>query len=156
MRASLTAVVVLIAPLFVVGCSQSTSPTVPSSALAASAPASAQLGPGASYDPTGLWHFVTTINGNLDSTFDSNASQDSDGNLHFVDDEGEPITLERLGTGVIITYSLSVTSAESGCDAVRVRALARLDTRTNTITIPLRLTGCSQTGEIVVTGTKLS
>jgi hypothetical protein len=155
MRASLTAVVVVcIATLSVVGCSQSTLPTVPSSATSV---ASSSLGPGASYQATGTWRFVTVnADGNVEETFETHVSQDGNGNLSFLNGDGELVMLERLGTGVIITYSLSVTSVESGCDAVHVRGLARLDTNTNTMTLPIRLRGCSQTEGFVVTGTKLS
>jgi hypothetical protein len=157
MRHSLTAVVVLIAALSVVGCSQSTLPTVPSSA---SSVASSSLGPGASYNPSGMWRFVSTLQGNSAETWDTDVSQDGDGNLHFLAEDGAPVTLERLGTGVIITYRLSTTGDEDGTDCdVRVHGTVRLDTTTDTMTglIRLKELGCSnERGQVVVTGTKLS
>jgi hypothetical protein len=116
------------------------------------------LGPGASYDATGTWHFETTINGNVEAAFDTYVTQDANGNLHLVDEDGSPETFERVGTGVIIAYRVSGTSPESGCDAVRFSATPLLDTRANpnTITLTFRLTGCSQTEAVIVNGTRLS
>jgi hypothetical protein len=143
-------------------------PTAPSS-LSAGPSASlvpsggiATLGPGASYNASGMWRFVTTdIHGNDDDSFDTNVSQDGNGNLSFLDDDGSPVTLERLGTGVIITYRLSQTGSEEGteCD-IHIQGTARLDTRTNTITMKnllLRELGCSRERlRLFVTATKLS
>lgn len=146
--------------VFAVSCAQPGAgygvlPTSPSSLSVG--PSAAALGPGASYNASGMWRFVTAdVHGNVDDTFDTNVSQDGNGNLSFLDEDGFPITLERLGTGVIITYRLSLTSEEEGCDDVRVQGTARLDTRTNTMTLPIRLKGCSDTLGFVVTGTKLS
>ena len=157
-----------------VGCAQSgtgvpASPTAPSSLSVGSSaaapsslsvgPSAAALGPGASYNASGWWRFVTTdVHGNVESTFDTNVTQDGNGNLSFTDEDGAPITLERLGTGVIITYRLSLISDEGGDCDVRVKGTARLDTRTHTMTVPIRLKelGCSNERlGLVVTGTKL-
>ena len=105
---------------------------------------------------------TTDVHGNLEETFDTNVSQDANGNLSFVDEDGNPITLERLGTGVIITYrQSSIVPPEGGGDCdVRIQGTARLDTRTNTLVgnIFLRELGCSHQhlGPVFVTGTKLS
>jgi hypothetical protein len=109
--------------------------------------------------------FVTTsANGNLDGTFDSDVHQDATtGNLSLLDEDGVPVTLERLseGTGAVITYRLSISDdheAGSDCD-IRVKGTARLDTRTNTMTMPFRLKqlGCENLrAGAVITGTKLS
>ena len=118
MRASLTAVVVVIAMPFVVGCSQmgqSTSPTAPSSAssVTPSSPRSfspsntiAQVAPGASYDASGSWHVIAIISSMsgevlLTDEFDDTLTADSDGNLHSVTEvEGSQVTLLRKGKGL--------------------------------------------------------
>lgn len=132
-------------------------PTSPSSVSAG--PSAAALGPGASYDASGTWRFDTTdAHGNVEDTFVTEVSQDGNGNLSFLDDDGAPVTLERLGTGVIITYRLSLTGNEGGDCDIRIQGTARLDTRTNTITVKVRLKelGCSNGRQgLVVTGTKL-
>ena len=156
MRASLIAAMVFIPTLFVVGCAQSPSPTVPSSA---SSVASSSLGPGASYDASGLWRLVDTdVNGNDAEVSYTEMTQDADGNLHFLD-EGTPITAERLGTGAIITYRLSFIGSEGGpCDLL-IQGTARLDTTTDTMTINVlvRELGCEhQHLNRVVHGTKVS
>jgi hypothetical protein len=107
-----------------------------------------------------MWRFVTAdVHGNVDDTFDTNVSQDGNGNLSFLDEDGVLTTLERLseGAGAIITYRLAFISPESGCD-IRIKATVRLDTRTNTMTGPIRLKAlCSNERQgLVVTGTKLS
>ena len=63
--------------------------------------------------------------------------------------------LERLGKGVIITYRLSAILNEDGDCDVRVQATVRLDTRSDTITAPLRLKSlCSiERQGLLVTGT---
>jgi hypothetical protein len=134
-------------------------PTSPSSLSAG--PSATAAGPGASYNASGMWRFVTTeADGNVDEIFDANVTQDVNGNLSFLDEEGTLITLERLGTGVVITYRLSFIGNEGGeeCD-IRIQGTVRLDTRTNTMTGNVRLKelGCSN-GRlgVVVTGTKLS
>jgi hypothetical protein len=123
----------------------------------------AALGPGASYDASGPWSFVLTdVHGNVDDTFETNVSQDANGNLSFLNEHGFLITLERLGTGVIITYRQSqVVPPEGGGDCdIRIQGTARLDTRTNTLTgnLFLRELGCSHQhhGPLFYTGTKLS
>jgi len=157
--------------VFAVSCAQSgagdaASPASPSalSADASAAPlrngASQQpaSSPGASYDASGMWRFVDTdVHGNDAETFDTTVSQDANGNLSFLDEDGNPITLERMGTGVIITYRVSFTGEEDGAE-IRVQGTARLDTRTNTLTANILLK-FGRSGEHlirVVTATKLS
>ena len=160
---SLTLFGVLLITVLAVSCAQAGAggaglPTSPSSL--SGGPVTVALGPGASYDASGMWRFVTTdVHGNVEESFDTNVSQDANGNLSLVDDDGIPITLERLGTGVIITYRVSFISDEGGDCDVQGKGTARLDTRTNTITVPLRLKelGCSNERlGVFVTGTKLS
>ena len=149
------------------GASDSGLPTSPSSSSAGPSTSLvppngiATLGPGASYNASGMWRFVTTnVDGVVEETFVTNVSQDGNGNLSFLDSEGAPVTLERLGTGVIITYRLSQVGSEGGDCDVHIQGTARLDTRTNTITMNnllLRELGCShQRLRLSVTGTKLS
>lgn len=146
--------------VFAVSCAQPEGvlPTSPSSLSVA--PSAAAVGPGASYNATGTWRFVTTdVHGNGAETFDTYVTQDGNGNLSFLDEDGALVTLERLGTGVIITYRLSNIGSEGGeCD-IRIQGTPRLDTRTNTLTAPIRLKelGCSN-GRLgaFVTGTKVS
>lgn len=139
-------------------------PTAPSSL---SVGPSAAFGPGASYDASGVWRFVSTdVQGNPIEgfeTFDANVTQDANGNLSFLADEDELVTLVRLGTGVIITYRFPpVADDEEGVDCkVLARGTGgRLDTRTNTLTInfQFRELGCShfRLGPVVLTATKLS
>ncbi len=143
--------------VFAVSCAQSGAPTSPSNVSVDSS--TAALGPGAAYNANGMWRFVVAdVHGEVDETFDANVSQDGNGNLSFQDSDGNPITLERLGTGVIITYRLFLTGdVEEGCD-IRIQGTARLDTRTDTITADVHLweTGCShEVLQQVVTATKL-
>lgn len=159
---------VLLTTVFAVSCAQPGAgdgvlPTSPSSLSVG--PSAAPLGPRASYDASGMWHFVVTdVHGNVEETFDSNVSQDANGNLTFLDEDGLLITLERLGTGtgVIIAYRQSqVVPPEGGGDCdILIQGTARLDTRTNTLTgnIFLRELGCSHQhlGPVFVTATKLS
>ena len=157
MRATLTAVVVVLATPFVVGCTQSTSPSVAPSAViapasaqagpsvapsAVAAPTSAHGGPGASYDASGLWHVVVrdapsgNPNGNvLDDEDSISFTQDADGNLHG---EGEDAgaTLTRRGTGRTIAYTVSVFEDHPDCDTV-LSGTAQLDTTANTIQVHL-------------------
>ena len=152
--------------VFAVSCTQSgfgdgVGPTSPSSLSVA--PSAAALGPGDSYNANGRWRFVIAdVHGNVDETFDTDVKQDpTNGNLSFRDEDGFLITLERLspGSGAIITYRLSFIGNEGeDCD-IRIQGTARLDTRTNTLTIAVRLKelGCSNGRDgSVVTGTKLS
>ncbi len=134
MRASLTAVVVvLVATLFVVGCTQSTSSSVAPSAV--TAPTSAQAAPGASYDGSGSWHFHATarwqngvvFNDEGDATF----TQDVDGNLHATIDNSQ-ITLTRRGSGRTIAYQMSVFESHTGCNT-ELSGSARINTATNTL-----------------------
>jgi len=171
---SLSCFAILLVTVGAVGCAQPVAPAVglptsPSSVSvgpsASFVPSSgiATLGPGASYNATGVWRFVTTnLAGEVEETFDATVSQDGDGNLSFLDEDDSPVTLNRLGTGVIITYRLSQTaSEEEGTDcAIQIQGTARLDTRTNTITmnnLRLRELGCSHERlRLFVTATKLS
>jgi hypothetical protein len=154
---------VLLITVISVSCAQSGGglPTSPSS-LSVGASAAA-LGPGASYDASGMWRFVTSdVHGNAEETFETSVSQDANGNLSFLDEDGFLITLERLGAGVIVTYrQSSIVPPEGGGDCdIRIQGTARLDTTTNTLTgnIFLRELGCSHQhlGPLFVTGTKLS
>src|SRR5262245_21726736 len=166
--------------LFAVSCAQGgASPTSPSALTAPAAaagpsagydatgrwPAAAAAGPSAGYDATGRWRFVqTSANPNLNDTWDADVLQDpTTGNLTVHDDDGHPVTLERLsqGTGVIITYRIAFISVEGSgpCDLLRIQGTARLDTTTNTMTLPIRLKqlGCeNERAGAVVVATKLS
>src|SRR5687767_13926433 len=117
---------VLLNTILAVSCAQTgAGPTSPSSSLSGG-PSATALGPGASYDASGMWRFVTTdADGNAEESFDTNVSQDANGNLSFLDEEGILITLERLGTGVIITYRLSLVSHEGDCE-LRIQGTPRL------------------------------
>jgi hypothetical protein len=139
------------------GCVQSSPGDVTSPSSLVGGASGTQAGPGASYDATGLWQFVITdIHGEVDEIFDANVSQDGEGNLSFVDDDGNLITLTRLGTGVVITYRLELTGDDTPCD-FRFKGTARLDTRTNTMTVNVafRDNECSH-GVFIVTATKAS
>ena len=150
---------VLLITALAAGCAQSgDGPTSPSAmSLASSGAASA---PGASYDATGTWHFVTTdAEGNVIEDIETAVSQDGHGNISFMNDADELITLERIGSGVVILYRLAAVSDEGGDCDVRIHATVRLDTRTNTLTGALRLNerGCSnEKAKWTVTGTKVS
>jgi hypothetical protein len=151
--------------LFAVSCAQGgVSPASPSAPTAPSA--SAAAGPSAGYDATGRWHFVqTSPNPNLVDTWDADVTQDSrTGNLIVHDEEGNPVTLERLsqGSGAIITYRLDLVSVEGtvSCDRLDIMGTARLDTSTDTLTLPIRLKtlqGCgNERAGAVIVATKLS
>jgi len=152
---------VMLFSICLAGCSQPAggdlalpiSPSAVSAGPSASVPSGevARLGPGASYDPTGIWHFVVSdVHGEVQETFDADMHQDADGNLSFIDDDGNLITLRRLGTGVVSTYRLSFVSDEEPCD-FKVSGTARLDTRTETITINAAVqdTDCSHAALVV-------
>jgi hypothetical protein len=130
MRASLTAVVIFIAALSVVGCSQSTSPAGPSSAL--TAPTSAQSRPGTSYVAAGSWHGkVTNHRFGFSDEFDVDLTEDADGNLHG--ETGNSVaTFTRVATGRMIIYELSVFEDHTPCDTT-LSGPARLDTTTDTM-----------------------
>ena len=117
-------------------------------------------GPGASYNASGTWHFVTTdAEGNVIEDIQTTVSQDGQGNISFMNEADELVTLERVGTGVIILYRFSDESDEGGDCDVRVHVTARLDTRTNTLTglIRFKELGCSNDkAGWTVTGTKLN
>jgi hypothetical protein len=83
------------------------------------------------------------------------------GDLTFLDNDHFLVTLERLsnGEGAIITYrQADIETGSRGCD-FRVMGTARLDTTTNTMTMPYRLKqlDCDnlRVGGIL-TGTKIS
>jgi hypothetical protein len=140
-----------------VSCTQAESgPASPSSL--SGGPSAVALGPGAFYDASGPWRFVITdVHGNVEDTFDTDVSQDGKGNLSFLDEDDALITLERLGTGVIITYRQSMIAEGEPCD-IRIMGTVRVDTRTDTLTASIRLKelGCSNAREgFKVTGTKL-
>ena len=150
MRASSTAGVVFVATMFVVGCAQSPSPTMASSGV--TAPTSAQVAPGASYDGSGPWHFNVVFSsisgeelgrGEGDITF----TQDLDGNLHatVLDGPADPrptvVTLTRKGLGQKITYKMSSLEPHTDCDE-DVSGPAQIDIATDTLTA--RLTGTQE------------
>lgn len=147
------------------GCAQSgagvpASLTAPSSLV--SSPSATAAGPSVGYDATGTWLFTNTdVHGNVDGDpFVTQVIQDpGTGNLSLTDEDGVPVTLERLssGGGTIITYRLSSIGHEDNCD-ISIKGTARLDTTTNTVTMPIRLRGltCSGAQGGVVIGTKLS
>jgi len=164
----------LLISVFAVSCAQSgarqdASPTSPSSlSVAPSAAASGSVAPmgssaasspGASYDATGTWRIVDTdLHGNDVETFDTSITQDADGNLTLLDEDGSPVTLKRLGTGIVITYRVSQVGPEDGCN-VSVEGTARLDTRTNTIQLNVLVKQLDCSHEHLnrrVTATKLS
>ena len=130
-------------------------------------PSATAAGPSAGYDATGRWHFVqTSPNPNLNDTFDADVIQDpTTGDLtvhiHQANGDEETGTLERLskGGGAIITYRFADISDEGGLCDIGVMGTARLDTSTNTITIPFRLKelGCeNERAGAVMIGTKVS
>ena len=146
--------------VFAVSCAQSGGelPTSPSSRSVG--PSATAVGPSASYDATGTWRFVTTL-GNDTDTFTTDVTQLANGNLQFLDDDNQLITLERLsqGAGAVITYRLSNIGSDGGDCDLRSHGTVRLDTRTNTITARIRLKelGCSnERAGVFVTGTKLN
>ena len=150
MRASSTAAVVFIATLFVVGCAQSPSPTASSSAV--TAPTSAQVAPGASYDGSGPWHFSVIFSSISGEELGRDQgvitfTKDVDGNLHatVLDDPNDPrptvVTLTRRGLGPKITYLMSIFEPHTDCD-VDVSGPAQIDIATNTLTA--RLTGTEE------------
>jgi hypothetical protein len=146
-----------------VSCAQSgTGVPAPLTALSSLSvgPSAAAVGPGASYNATGDWRFVTAFPGQPDEIFVAYVTQLPNGDLTFEEGDG-PVTLERLsqGGGNVITYRLFGSGPESGTDCdVRALGTARLDTTTNTLTANVRLKelGCdNQRVGFVVTATKL-
>jgi hypothetical protein len=143
-----------------VGCTQSGT-GVPTMATPSSAavPSAVAVGPSANYSATGTWCFVEAD----EQPFQRLVTQDGNGDLHFLDEDHLPVTLERLsqGAGAMITYRLAQISGPEGggeCD-IRVMGTVLLDTTTNTLTANVRLKelGCSN-GRlgVVVTATKSS
>ena len=161
MRLASTCFIVSVLAVFAVSCAQPGAPTTPSSLMGA--PAANALGPSAGYNATGKWHFVqTSSNPNLEDTFDADVTQDLvTGNLSLLDDDGQLVILERLsqGAGAIITYRIALISDEGGACDLRIQGTARLNTATDTITIPIRLKelGCENgRAGALVTGTKVN
>ena len=128
--------------VFAVSCAQpGGGPASPSSLSGGAATTAA--GPSAGYDASGTWSFVfTDVHGGFDGDFDSEVHQDPvTGDLTFLDNDDFLVTLERLsnGEGAIITYrQADIETGSRGCD-FRVMGTARLDTTTNTLTMPFRL-----------------
>jgi hypothetical protein len=148
-----------------VGCGQSgtgvPAPLTAPSSL--SVPSTAALGPSAGYNASGTWSFVfTDVHGNFDGDFDSEVHQDPvTGDLTFLDNDDFPVTMERLsnGSGAIITYRVyDIDTHENGGCAIRVMGTVRLDTTTNTLTMPYRLKGLTCNGRLggILNGTKIS
>jgi len=146
-----------------VGCAQPGTgvpgPSAASSYLSVG-PSATAAGPSADYDASGPWCLANTdAHGNLDgSPWTTNIIQDPNtGNLSLTDEDGFPVTLERLsnGAGAIITYRVNFIGDEDGCD-IRVMGTGRLDTTANTFTMPIRLKGLTCKGRIGagVIGTK--
>ena len=100
---------------------------MPSSSV--TAPASAQLGPGASYYASGSWHFIVRDkpNGDVMDEGDNTLIQDADGNIHIANGP----TFTRVGTGQAIAYSVSSIEHHQNCDT-NLSGQAQLDTKTNT------------------------
>jgi hypothetical protein len=146
--------------IFAVSCAQpGTAPTSPSSV----GPSATAAGPSADYNASGTWSFVfTDVHGGFDGDFESEVHQDPvTGNLTFFDNDHFLVTLERLsnGEGAIITYrQADIETGSRGCD-FRVMGTARLDTTTNTLTMPYRLKelecGNGRQGGLLI-GTKIS
>src|SRR5262245_494675 len=81
--------------VFAVSCAQPGALlTAPSSLTGA--PAAAAVGPSASYDATGTWRFVSTLDGEDPETLITDVTQLANGNLQFLDDDNQLVTLERL------------------------------------------------------------
>jgi hypothetical protein len=138
----------LIATLFVVGCSQGSSPSVAPSAV--TAPTSVPAAP-PPYDAGGPWHASFVI---------TSMSQDSDGNLHGVNpEEGTQITLLRRGKGLgaKVTYDMSLFEpSSSGCPE-DMSGVGQIDVATNTLTASLIgvLEGCQNNKVVLsITATK--
>ena len=131
------------------GAGDGVSPTSPSSVSGGSSATAA--GPSAGYDPSGLWCVTNTdADGNIEGDpFETVITQEpGTGDLLLVDEDGNPVRLQRLsnGHGVTITYRLGFVGNEGGeCD-FRIKGTLLLDTRTNTITGNLRLKelGCTE------------
>lgn len=152
----------LIATLFVVGCSQGSSPSIAPSAV--TAPTSAPAAP-PPYDAGGSWHsrfVITSMSGEelLSGEGDLTFTQDSDGNLHGVNpEEGTQITMVRRGKGVgpKVTYDISsIEPSSSGCPE-DLSGVGQIDVATNTFTARLTgvLEGCQNNKVVLsITGTK--
>jgi hypothetical protein len=152
----------LIATLFVVGCSQGSSPSVAPSAV--TAPTSVPAAP-PPYDAGGPWHasfVITSMSGEelLSGEGDLTFTQDSDGNLHGVNpEEGTQITLLRRGKGLgaKVTYDMSLFEpSSSGCPE-DMSGVGQIDVATNTLTASLIgvLEGCQNNKVVLsITATK--
>ena len=142
-----------------VSCAQSGTGSLTSPSAASAAAAATAAGPSAGYSATGMWRFVSVLNGD-EETFDTFVTQLANGDLRFVDEDDSVVTLERLsqGDGRIITYRIANVGDEGGECLVRSKGTILLDTTTNTLTANIRLKelGCeNQRAEVTVTGTKL-
>ena len=128
------------------GCGQS-GPGVGASLTAPSSLESGatHLGPGASYDASGLWR-VTVTQRNLTNNqvqtfeFDSVITQDTDGNLQSSDG----VTMTRLASGLRIAYKISAFESHPSCNT-ELSGSAQIDTATNTLTA--HLSGLNNDGQ---------
>src|SRR5262245_35048998 len=146
--------------IFAVSCAQpGTAPTSPSSV----GPSATAEGPSADYNASGTWSFVfTDVHGGFHGDFETEVHQDPvTGDLTVLDNDDFLVTLERLSIAPapIITYRQSDIETGTSGSAIRVMGTARLDTTTNTLTLPFRLKvlECSngREGELLI-GTKIS
>jgi len=148
--------------VFAVSCSQpgAGSPTAPSAL--SGGPSATAVGPSAGYDATGRWRLSNIDeDGNVEDVFERDVTQDSNGNLHLLDEDGQPVTLERLseGGGAMITYRVDFIGNEGGACDFRGKGTVLLATGTNTFTGHFRLKelGCQNARlGAGVTGTKLN
>ena len=128
------------------GCGQS-GPGVQASLTAPSSLESGatHVGPGASYDASGLWRVTVTQRNLTDNQvqtfeFDSVITQDTDGNLRGSDG----VTLTRLASGLIVAYKISAFESHPSCNT-ELSGSAQIDTRTNTLTA--HLSGLNNDGQ---------
>jgi hypothetical protein len=88
------------------------------------------------------------LKSDLNDTFDNDVIQDPiTGDLRVSDEDGEVIVKAPVaGSRRIITYRIAQVDDEGGLCDLGVKGTARLDTLTNTITIPIRFKelGCKQ------------
>jgi len=144
-----------------VGCSKSgaASPASPTAVGGSSA-----VSPGVGYDATGTWFFKTTsakFEDLNDNGFETFVTQQANGMLSFLDEDGVPVTLERLpqGDGAVWVYRLFNVGPEDGSDCdLRAKGTVRLDAATDTIIAPFRLKSLCTPFSVggVITGTKLN
>ena len=142
-----------------VSCAQSGTGSLTSPSAASAGAAATAAGPSAGYNATGMWRFVSSLNGEVD-TRDAFVTQLANGDLQFLDEDDVLVTLVRLseGDGPIITYRLANVGDEGGECLVRAKGTILLYTRTNTLTANVRLKelGCdNQRAPVTITGSKL-